>query len=99
MNYSARSIRLTKEEYDYMLTVCRPQLLHRIEADGSETWHYVALSMAHFEDFINRMQGVHGLFDALPHKLVADCFIAASIVPFRKHFGLETPYLKDTEQQ
>ncbi len=81
--YSDRAIKLTKEEYNYLLpTIYRKNLLCR----GEVNEYSIIVNTDTIDDVLNRLKGLYDYFDMLPSKVVNKCFVLRSFIPFRELF-------------
>lgn len=75
--YSLKSYRITKEEFDYLLSVLR----NKLTTSGNS--YYFIGSTDDLEDMLNRLKGMYGNYDDLKNMISYKCFIKCSINPFR----------------
>lgn len=83
--YSAKSFKLTKEEYDYLLPVLQPKLLYRADG-GVEEYAFISDNIDCLEDMLLRLKGAYGCFnEGLPSMLVYKCSFNGELKLFRNY--------------
>lgn len=75
--YSAKSYKLTVDEYNYLLPVLRVKLLY------SNGMHFFIGTSDELSDMLNRLKGLYDMYDELNSMTGYKCFINANLKPFR----------------
>ena len=75
--YSAKSYRLTKDEYNYLLPVLRSKMLN-----SNDDYHFIG-DTEDLEDMLNRLRGLYGHFEEHNPTITYNCGKNGNLEAFR----------------
>lgn len=84
MNYSAKSFKLTKDEFNYLL----PAIGRKYLLNSDDRYSFIANdSINDLEDMLNRLAGLYGYFNNISMNIVYSCSKEGSLKRFRDFMG------------
>lgn len=81
--YSAKSFRLTKDEFNYLLPILRNKLLQ-----SGDIFYFIADTIDALTDMLNRLKGYYDNYDDLKNMVDYRCSTKGSLNPFRESIGV-----------
>lgn len=81
-SYSAKSYKLTEEEYNYLLPVLKKKLY------SSNNNYYFVGSHDDLDDMLDRLKGLYNYYDDYNKIINYKCFKFKSLEPFRNELGV-----------
>jgi hypothetical protein len=82
--YSARSFRLTTQEFNYL----KSALGSKVNQYGDKAF-FTAEDVDELADMLNRLKGLYDKYDELKSMVVYHCFVLGSLNPFRELMRME----------
>jgi len=81
--YSAKSFRLTTDEFNYLLPVLKSKL-HQ----SNNRCYFTSKNIDDLTDMLNRLKGLYDNYDELKNMVSYYCSINGSLQYFRKSMGI-----------
>lgn len=78
MNYSSKSYQLTKDEFNYLLSVLREKLLQ-----SGDRFYFISDNIDDLTDMLNRLKGLYNNYDELKNMVAYKCSKEGSLNIFR----------------
>ena len=81
--YSAKSFKLNKDEFDYLLPVLKSKLY-----ESGDKYYFISSNTDDLTDMLSRLKGLYNNYVDLKNMVDYYCFIKGNLNPFRESMGV-----------